>query len=163
MPNKDKLSLRLDKDFLTPGDGVITMVDLPLRILFNVANFDGGNIIDVALGKAAKVLDAPGMLSANGRKPLDGHASAQAQAVPASPTRLGSLAPQVTLSARELEVLRNIARGLRNKEIAAELNIAEDTVKIHIKNIFSKLQVHDRTRAVVLASQMGMIQLEEIQ
>src|SRR6266849_6294870 len=48
------------------------------------------------------------------------------------------------ISARELEVLSLIAAGKRNKEIASELSIAEDTVKMHVRNILSKLQVNDR-------------------
>ncbi len=56
-----------------------------------------------------------------------------------------------------------IAKGLRNKEIGAKLDIAEDTVKIHIKNIFGKLEVIDRTEAVVAASQRGFIQIERVQ
>src|SRR5437867_2075963 len=61
---------------------------------------------------------------------------------------------------REIQVLNHIAKGLRNKEIGAVLNIAEDTVKIHIKNIFGKLNVIDRTAAVVSASQRGIIELD---
>jgi DNA-binding NarL/FixJ family response regulator len=68
--------------------------------------------------------------------------------------------PRVALSTRELEVLELVAKGLRNKEIGAALDIAEDTVKIHIKNIFVKLEVIDRTQAVVTAAQRGFIQLE---
>ena len=68
--------------------------------------------------------------------------------------------PHVALSPRELEVLKLIAEGLRNKEIGSRLNIAEDTVKIHIKNIFTKLNVIDRTQAVVTAMQRGIIHLD---
>jgi DNA-binding NarL/FixJ family response regulator len=78
-------------------------------------------------------------------------------------TRLAEHTPRVSLSPRELEVLPLIAKGLRNKEIGAKLDIAEDTVKIHIKNIFGKLEVIDRTEAVVAASQRGFIQLEHVQ
>src|SRR5215471_20485241 len=70
--------------------------------------------------------------------------------------------PRVPLTPRELEVLQLIAKGLRNKEIGAALEIAEDTVKIHIKNIFEKLEVIDRTQAVITASQRGFIQLEAV-
>ena len=76
-------------------------------------------------------------------------------------TRLAEHTPRMSLSPRELEVLQLIAEGLRNKEIGAKLDIAEDTVKIHIKNIFGKLEVIDRTEAVVVASQRGFIQLEK--
>ena len=82
---------------------------------------------------------------------------------PAMATRLVEHTPRVSLSPRELEVLQFIAKGLRNKEIGAKLDIAEDTVKIHIKNIFWKLEVIDRTEAVVAASQRGFIQLERAQ
>jgi DNA-binding NarL/FixJ family response regulator len=74
--------------------------------------------------------------------------------------RIAEHTPRTALSARELEVLQLIAKGLRNKEIGAALDIAEDTVKIHIKNIFGKLEVIDRTQAVVIAAQRGFIQLE---
>ena len=78
---------------------------------------------------------------------------------PAMAARLAEHTPHVGLSPRELEVVQLIAQGLRNKEIGAKLDIAEDTVKIHIKNIFGKLEVIDRTQAVVAASQRGFIQL----
>jgi len=55
------------------------------------------------------------------------------------------------LSDRELEVLRLVARGLSNKDIAAELVIAENTVKNHVRNILEKLQLHSRMEAVVYA------------
>jgi two-component system NarL family response regulator len=80
---------------------------------------------------------------------------------PGVAARLAEHTPRIALSERELEVLRHIAKGLRNKEIGAALNIAEDTVKIHIKNIFGKLNVIDRTQAVVSASQRGIIHLDK--
>jgi DNA-binding NarL/FixJ family response regulator len=63
------------------------------------------------------------------------------------------------ISARELEVLSLMAAGKRNKEIASELSIAEDTVKMHVRNILSKLQVNDRTEAVTSALRRGIIHL----
>lgn len=64
------------------------------------------------------------------------------------------------LSEREMQVLHQMASGKRNKEIAAELSIAEDTVKMHVKNIFEKLQVNDRTEAVTVALRRGILHLE---
>ena len=81
---------------------------------------------------------------------------------PAMATRLAEHTPRISLSPRELEVLPLIAKGLRNKEIGAALDIAEDTVKIHIKNIFAKMKVIDRTQAVVSASQRGIIRLDRV-
>lgn len=63
------------------------------------------------------------------------------------------------ISPRELEVLSLMAAGKRNKEIAGELSIAEDTVKMHVRNILSKLQVNDRTEAVTMALRRGIIHL----
>ncbi len=63
------------------------------------------------------------------------------------------------ISSRELEVLSLMAAGKRNKEIADELSIAEDTVKMHVRNILSKLQVSDRTEAVTIALRRGIIHL----
>lgn len=60
------------------------------------------------------------------------------------------------LTSRELEVLRLVARGFSNREIADILNISLDTAKTHIKNIFSKLSVTDRTQAAVWAVSHGL-------
>jgi DNA-binding NarL/FixJ family response regulator len=64
------------------------------------------------------------------------------------------------LSAREMEVLKLIVKGKSNKEIAAELGVAEGTVKIHINNILSKLGVSARTQAATYALQHGIIHLD---
>jgi DNA-binding NarL/FixJ family response regulator len=63
------------------------------------------------------------------------------------------------LSERELEVLCLMAKGSANKEISAELKIAQSTVKTHITNIFQKLGVNDRTEAVTQAIKRGIIRL----
>jgi DNA-binding NarL/FixJ family response regulator len=63
------------------------------------------------------------------------------------------------ISPRELEVLSLMAAGKRNKEIAGDLSIAEDTVKMHVRNILAKLHVSDRTEAVTIALRRGIIQL----
>jgi RNA polymerase sigma factor (sigma-70 family) len=64
------------------------------------------------------------------------------------------------LSPRELDVLRLVGKGRSNKEIGAELNITEGTVKIHLTNILAKLGVSDRTQAVLVAAKRGIIQLD---
>jgi len=66
---------------------------------------------------------------------------------------------QDAISEREVAVLRLIAGGNRNKDIAEKLSIAEDTVKAHIKRIMEKLGARDRTQAVSIAVQRGIIQL----
>jgi DNA-binding NarL/FixJ family response regulator len=64
------------------------------------------------------------------------------------------------LSPRELEVLRLVAKGLSNKEIAAQLGLVVGTVKIHVANIYSKLGVSDRTQALVAAVKRGIINID---
>jgi len=64
------------------------------------------------------------------------------------------------LSAREIDVLTAVARGLSNKDIARHLHISEATVKIHVLHIFTKLDVVDRTAAVTLALERGIIRLD---
>lgn len=78
---------------------------------------------------------------------------------PAVAAKLAEYIPRQELSARELEVLRGMAGGLRNKEIAHDLGMAEGTVKTHVKNILEKLNASDRTHAVMLALQRGILQL----
>jgi DNA-binding NarL/FixJ family response regulator len=60
------------------------------------------------------------------------------------------------LTVREKEVLDLLAQGMRNKEIAAELRISEETTRAHIKGIFQKLRVHDRTAALAEALRRGL-------
>ncbi len=61
-----------------------------------------------------------------------------------------------TLTARETEVIQLMAEGKSNREIGDVLQITEGTVKYHVNNIFGKLQVHDRTQAVVIALNRGI-------
>ena len=64
------------------------------------------------------------------------------------------------LTAREQDVLGFLAQGLRNREIAEELGLAEPTVKIHVNNLLRKLQVKDRTEAAVVALRRGLVHLK---
>lgn len=73
--------------------------------------------------------------------------------------RLNAYFPPVTLTPREVEVLELVARGLANKEIAVKLGTASGTVKIHVQNILAKLNATDRTHAVTIALQRGIIHL----
>ena len=62
-----------------------------------------------------------------------------------------------SLTYRELEVVRSLARGLGNKQIARDLHISEKTVRNHVSNIYKKLHVYDRTQAVLYAIREGLI------
>lgn len=70
-----------------------------------------------------------------------------------------NLGPSITL--REREILQLISKGRANKEIAAELGIAEDTVKRHVSNILQKLQVSDRAQATAEAIRRGIVRIDE--
>lgn len=73
--------------------------------------------------------------------------------------RLDERAAHSVLTAREIEVVALISQGLRNKDIAAELKISHETVQVHVKNIFAKLEVDDRTAAVNVALRRGIIHI----
>src|SRR5712691_6916391 len=72
---------------------------------------------------------------------------------------LAEHAAEDDLTAREIDVLRLIAAGNANKEIAAQLSIGEETVKGHVTNILAKLGANDRTHAVTIGLKRGIIQL----
>jgi len=86
----------------------------------------------------------PGLLAA---LPIAGHASQ------------APLAPDASLTPREIEVLRMLAEGLANKNIAWKLGISEHTVKFHITSIFTKLNVSSRAEAVATGMRRGLILL----
>jgi DNA-binding NarL/FixJ family response regulator len=73
--------------------------------------------------------------------------------------RLAERKSQPSLTEREIEITTLIAKGMRNKEIAASLGIAEETVHAHVKNIFAKLNVNDRTAALAIALRRGIIHI----
>lgn len=73
--------------------------------------------------------------------------------------RLAEHLGEENLTSRELEVLRLIRDGFRNKQIAVQLAIAETTVNFHIKNLVNKLGANDRTHAVIIAIRRGLLQV----
>jgi DNA-binding NarL/FixJ family response regulator len=73
--------------------------------------------------------------------------------------QLAEYAAEDALTSREIDVLRLIAAGNANKQVAARLSITEETVKGHVKNILSKLRANDRTHAVTIGLKRGIIKL----
>lgn len=65
------------------------------------------------------------------------------------------------LTARELEVLSEIAKGRDNRSIAKDLQLSEQTVKVHVRNVLAKLYVEDRTQAAVYALKEGLVPLDD--
>ncbi len=74
--------------------------------------------------------------------------------------RLSQRSQRQTLTERERDVLTALVKGRSNKEISANLHISEDTVKSHLKTLFAKLQVRDRTEAAVAAIRHGIVHLD---
>lgn len=82
------------------------------------------------------------------------------KAIPAEiATRLADHLSDEALSAREVEILQQVAEGNRNRDIADRLFISEGTVKVHVKHIMEKLGANDRTQAITIAVRRGIIHL----
>lgn len=84
-------------------------------------------------------------------------AAGEAYFPPAVAARIAARKDRSELTARELDVLRLVAMGRANKQIADELGIAEITAKVHVSRILEKLGAPDRTRAVTLAMELGLV------
>jgi len=78
------------------------------------------------------------------------------------PFILKTTIPNDDLTPREVDVLRQLALGRSNKEIGAALSIGDETVKTHVGNVLSKLQVENRSQAIVQALKRGLVSLEEL-
>ena len=76
-----------------------------------------------------------------------------------SDAQIAEFMTQDGLTPRELEILKLISAGNRNRDVAEILSITEDTVKAHVRHVLEKLGANDRTEAVVIALRRGMIQL----
>lgn len=74
--------------------------------------------------------------------------------------RLAEAMDRPEITPRELDVLRDLARGLSNKEIATDLGMSEATVKLHVTHLLQKLSAADRTQAALIALRRGIIRLE---
>jgi len=103
-----------------------------------------GSLLEAFLGK--RLLE---VLTQNPSGSADGLSALSTQNAPQSTSSL--------LSTREVQVLRGIQEGGSNREVAQRLSISEFTVANHLKNIFRKLGVHDRTRAVLVAMSRGLL------
>jgi DNA-binding NarL/FixJ family response regulator len=109
-----------------------------------------------AIGYLLKDTDADALCRA-----IKAAAAGQVQLTPQAAARLmqavSSPESPEALTERETEVLRLMAQGRSNKEIARSLNISEKTVKVHVSNILSKLGVHSRTQAALYAIRVGLV------
>jgi DNA-binding NarL/FixJ family response regulator len=144
-------------------DGVATtralIAEDPGTRIIVLTSFDGDENIHRALEAGARGYalkdtirtDLLAMIQAvhAGRRSISGPAAA----------RLAEHTPRARLTRREIEILQHAAEGHGNAEIAARLGRSEATVKVHLKNIYAKLKVCDRTAAVMAALRRGFIKI----
>ena len=128
--------------------------------LVALTTYDGDTDIRRALSAGAAAYLVKDVLGTELVSTIRNVAGGQRVIPPTVASKLAEFAPRVELTEREVEVLRLVAQGLRNKEIACVIGRTEGTVKVHVKNILDKLEVDDRTEAVTLALQRGIIHLD---
>ena len=156
------------QDLLLPGgiDGIETTKRVlarepSIRVVALTASFDEARMMGVLRAGASGYVrkDAePEILPAAIRAVVAGRTFID----PAIGQRL-SRAPEVDeLTSRETEVLRHLARGESNRAIAAALRVSEETIKTHVANVLSKLQVENRAQAAVLALKRGLISSDDL-
>lgn len=120
--------------------------------------------LDSALKNTSrKELDAAVRQVLRGESPLDSGTAARLLQKVASEDRQRSKPPTDRLTRRQLEVLRLLAKGLTNREIAQRLVLSTGTVRIHVQHIIAKLGVSDRTGAVVRGIELGLVSADSEQ
>lgn len=137
------------------------MADVPTARVIVLTTFDGDEDIYRALQAGARAYllkDTPREALLEAIRAVQ---AGQKRIPPEVAAKLADrlLAPE--LSARELDVLRQIVAGRSNKEAGAALGISEGTVKVHVNNLLGKLGVADRTQAVTEALRRGLVRLDE--
>jgi NarL family two-component system response regulator LiaR len=157
------------QDLLMPGgmDGIETTGRIlkrapAVKVIALTASTDEARMMGVlragAVGYIRKDAEPETLLAAvravaQGRTYIDPSIGRQILQAPALPD---------DLTPREVEVLRQLALGLANKEIAHTLSISEETVKSHVGNVFGKLQVENRSQAIVQALKRRLVKLEDL-
>jgi two-component system, NarL family, response regulator len=145
-------------------DGISAMVSIfaahPEARLVALTTYDGDADIYRALDSGACGYLIKDMLGRELVQSIRTAASGKRVIPAAVASRLAEFTPRVDLTVREVEVLQFAAKGLRNKEIARVIGRTEGTVKVHLKHLMAKLGVDDRTEAVTLGIQRGIIHLD---
>jgi two-component system, NarL family, response regulator LiaR len=158
------------QDLLLPGgiDGIETTRrvierDPSVRVIALTASTDEARMMGVlragAVGYVRKDADPEILLDAvravaRGKTYIDPHLAQQVLRVNAA---------HDDLTPREIEVLRQLALGRSNRQIAEALFVSEETVKTHLGHLFGKLQVENRAQAIVQALKRGLVSLEELE
>ena len=127
-----------------------------------LTTYDGDEDIYRALKAGARAYLLKGMTSEELISTIRAVHAGKSYIPPAIAERLAERMGAQDLTPREFEVLEHIVQGRSNKEIAAELEVSEATVKTHINSLLGKLGVTDRTQAATAAIQRGMVPLESL-
>ncbi|WP_257313346.1 response regulator [Geothrix fuzhouensis] len=152
-------------DLQLPGQSGVEAIaairreDPDARVLV-LTTFDGDADIQRALEAGARGYLLKNMRRGTLIEAVRAVAAGQRYLPPATAARLVEGMESERLTARELDVLKLLAQGHRNREIADSLGLAEPTVKIHVNNLLRKLQVKDRTEATMVALRRGIIHME---
>ena len=157
------------QDLLMPGgmDGIETIRRIAeqaptVKVIALTASTDEARMMGALRAGASgyvrkdaepEILLAAVRAAARGRTYIDPSVSAQI---------LHASMPHDDLTPREIEVLRYVALGRSNKEIAVALSIADETVKTHVGNLLTKLEVENRAQAIVQALKRGLMSLDEV-
>lgn len=136
------------------GIDAIPRVGKPVLVLTAYANDEQ---IDAVLRAGARGYLLKGAALEEIERAIRAVAGGQTYVDPRVASRLVALSAAPRLSEREREVLRLVAAGRSNKEIAGELHIAERTVKFHVTAIFNKLGAENRAQAVAIAAEKGLV------
>ncbi len=159
-PDVVLMDLRIPRLYGVGATRALRAADPAARIVA-LTSYDGDADIHRALGAGACGYLIKDMLGAEVVAAVRSAAEGK-RVIPAEvANRLAEFVPRVDLTAREVEVLRLAAKGLRNRAIAEVIGRTEATVKVHLKNVMAKLGVDDRTEAVTLALQRGIIHLDD--
>jgi two-component system, NarL family, response regulator len=137
----------------------ILLRDVPEARIIIFTSYDGDEDIYRALQAGAKSYVLKDIAVENLVDIIHAVHGGSRQLSPKIAVKLAERVYQPELTERELEVLRQMSEGKTNEEIASVLNISSGTVKTHINHILGKLQVPDRTKAVVIALKRGLIHL----
>lgn len=152
-------------DLQLPGQSGVEAIkairreDPDARILV-LTTFDGDADIQRALEAGARGYLLKSVRRAILIEAVRAVAAGQRYLPPATAARLVEGMDSEKLTAREMDVLKLLAQGQRNREIADELGLAEPTVKIHVNNLLRKLQAKDRTEAAMVGLKRGIIHLK---
>jgi two-component system NarL family response regulator len=131
----------------------------PAALILVLTTFDGDADIQRALEAGARGYLLKSVRRAILIEAVRAVAQGERYLPPTTAARLVEAMEAERLTAREFDVLRLLAQGERNREIADTLGLAEPTVKIHVNNLLRKLQAKDRTEAAVIALKRGLIHI----